>query len=130
MSYQPISEKLDCIGKQIVDSAFKVHQALGPGLLESVYEECLFYELSKRGLKVERQKEIPIQYDGKNLSIRLKIDLLVENGIIIELKAVETMLPLFQSQLITYLRLSGLRLGYLINFNVTLIKQGIKRIVL
>ncbi|HEX9933612.1 MAG TPA: GxxExxY protein [bacterium] len=130
MPHEPIPENLDNAGKQIVDSAFKVHQALGPGLLESVYEECLVYELGKRGLTVERQKEIPIQYDGETLSTRLKIDVLVENGIVIELKAVEAMLPLYQAQILTYLKLTGFRLGYLINFNVPLIKQGIQRFVL
>ena len=130
MQFPPIPENLELAGKQLIDSAFTVHQALGPGLLESVYEECLFHELKKRGLSVERQKEIPIRYDGKILSTRLKIDLLVENGIVVELKAVETIVALFQAQLLTYLKLTGFRLGYLINFNVPLIKQGIKRIVL
>jgi GxxExxY protein len=117
MQYQPIPERLELAGKQLIDSAFKVHQALGPGLLESVYEECLFHELRKRRLSVERQKEIPIGYDGKILSTRLRIDLLVENGIVVELKAVETTIALFQAQLLTYLKLTGFRLGYLINFN-------------
>ena len=130
MIFEPIPEKLELAGEQLVDSAFKVHQTLGPGLIESVYEECLYYELRKRGLCIERQKEIPIRYDGRILSTHLMIDLLVEDGIVVELKAIDKMLPLFQAQLLTYLKLTGLRLGYLINFNVPLIKQGIKRIVL
>ena len=131
MEYEPIPEYLDKIGKEIVDAAYCVHKSLGPGLLECVYEECMIYELRKRGYLVNNQCEVPIEYDGQIIeSSRLRLDLLVEREVIIELKAVETMNPLYKAQLMTYLRLSKLRLGYLINFNVPLIKEGIKRIVM
>ncbi len=136
LGYKSLSEfdatlqELDRIGKEIVDAAFKVHSALGPGLLESVYEACLFYELTKRGLKVRRQVRLPIQYDNLLLESALELDLLVEDKIIIELKAVEKMIPLFNAQLLSHLKLAKLHLGYLINFNSTLIKDGIKRMVL
>jgi len=113
-----------------VDAAFKVHKTLGPGLLESVYEVCLCYELSKRGLKFKRQLELPIVYDGVRLNAALRLDLVVEECLVVELKAVEKHLPLFEAQLLTYLKLTGHRLGLLINFNVPLIKDGIKRMAL
>ena len=125
------TQSFDLVGKDIVDAAFKVHKSLGPGLLESVYEECMAHELAaNRGLKVERQVELPIRFDGLVLTSRLRLDMLVERSVIVEMKAVETMIPLYEAQLITYLKLTGLRLGYLINFNVALIKQGIKRMIL
>ncbi len=114
---------------QIVDGAFKVHQGLGPGLLESVYETCLEYELRKRGLKVLRQLSVPILYDGKKLDGELRLDLLVEDSVIVEVKAVERLIPLFEAQALTYLRLTGYRLALLINFDVPLIRNGIKRII-
>ena len=120
-------EKLESIGKQIIDAAFQVHKALGPGLLESSYEACLVMELILRGLKVEQQKALSVFYKGKKLDVGYRLDLLVENEIIIELKAVEKLLPIHEAQLISYLKLSGKKLGYLINFNVTLIKKGIAR---
>ena len=125
----PIPEHLDLIGTQVVDPAFKVHTRLGPGLLESVYERCLKRELEKRGLRVRRQVTVPIEYDGEIIDDGLRIDLLVEEQVIIEIKAVEKDNPLFTAQLLTYLELTNLRLGYLINFNVELIKNGIKRVV-
>ena len=131
MKYEPIPEYLDKIGKEIVDAAYCVHKAMGPGLLECIYEECMIYELRKRGYTVNNQREVPIEYDGQILkSSRLRLDLLVEKEVIVELKAVEKMNPLYNAQLMTHLRLSKLRLGYLINFNVTLIKNGMKRIVM
>jgi len=123
----PEFAELDRIGRIIVDSVFKVHKALGPGLRESIYEACLFHELTKRGLKVRRQVPIPIRYDDLLLESGLKLDLVVEGKVIIELKAVEKMIPLFEAQLLSYLKLSGMRLGYLINFNSVLVKDGIKR---
>ena len=120
-------ESLEKIGKQIVDAAYCVHKTLGPGLLESAYEACLVMELILRGLKVERQKALPVFYKGKKLDVGYRLDLLVENEIIIELKAVKKLLPIHDAQLISYLKLSDKRLGYLINFNVTLIKEGIVR---
>jgi GxxExxY protein len=130
MDHQPISEELERIGKEIVDSAYRVHKELGPGLLESVYEECMIYDLRRKGLKVDEQVGVPIEFDGQILKRnKLRIDLLVEDKVIVENKAVVEMNPLFQSQLLTYLKLSKKRLGYLINYNVPLIKNGIKRFV-
>ena len=121
--------ELDRLGKVIVDAAFKVHKALGPGLLESVYEICLFHEMTKRGLKVHRQVDVPIRYDDLLLESGLRIDLMVEEKIIIELKAVDRMIPVFEAQLLSHLKLAQKRLGYLINFHVPLIKDGIKRMM-
>jgi GxxExxY protein len=113
-----------------VDAAFKVHKELRPGLLESVYEACLTYDLRKRGLKVDTQIELPVHYETVRLDIGFRLDLLVENEIIVEVKAGEVMNPLFKAQVLTYLKLTSKRLGFLINFNVTLIKDGIKRLIL
>lgn len=120
-------KKLEEIGKQIVDSAYQVHKALGPGLLESTYERCMVVELLERGLKVERQIKLPIVYKDKKIDEGYRLDLLVENEIIIELKTVESILPVHIAQIISYLKLSDKRLGYLINFNVELIGKGIHR---
>ncbi len=121
---------VEAVAKQIVDASLQVHRNLGPGLLESVYETCLAYELQKRNLTVRRQIEIPIIYDGQTLDADLRLDLLVEDCVIVECKSVERMLPVFEAQALTYLKLTGNRLALLINFNVPLIKDGIKRIVL
>ncbi|MEX0676905.1 MAG: GxxExxY protein [Pirellulales bacterium] len=128
-SFEPVSQEVDAIAKSVIDAALHVHRALGPGLLESAYEICLCHELSKRRIKVERQKSWPILYDGIRLDAGLRLDLLVEDQVIVELKAVEQMNPLFEAQLLTYLKLAGRRLGLLINFNVPLLKDGIKRLV-
>jgi GxxExxY protein len=125
-----ISNEVERVAREIVDSAFKVHQTLGPGLLETVYEVCLTHELTKRGLKCLRQAPVNITYDDLMIEAGLRIDLVVENAVVVELKAVEEMKPLFEAQLLTYLKLSGKRLGFLINFNSPLLKQGIKRMVL
>ena len=117
------------VAKEVVDSAFQVHSMLGPGLLESTYEGCLAYELSQRGLRVERQKPQPVRYKGLDLELGYRIDLLVETCVILELKAVDQLLPVHRAQVITYLKLSGMTLGFLINFNVALIKEGLRRIV-
>ncbi len=114
----------------IVDAAYAVHSKLGPGLLESVYEVCLAHELKKRGLRVERQVSLPVHYDGMDLDAGLRLDLIVEKCVIVELKAVEAILPVHTAQMLTYLKLTGHRVGLLINFNVPLIRDGIKRIVL
>ena len=124
-----ISKDIEEIGKYIVDAAFKVHKALGPGLLEKVYEVCLCHELRKLGLNVERQLDIPIVYDGITFEEGLRLDLLVDNKVIIELKAVDVVNPVWEAQIISHLILTGKQLGYLINFNVPLIKQGIRRYV-
>ncbi len=108
--------------------ALKVHRNLGPGLLESSYEECLFYELNKSGLLIERQKPLPLVYEDVKLEIGYRVDLLIEKKLIIELKSVDALNDIHFAQLLTYLKLSNCRLGLLINFNVTLIKNGIKRI--
>jgi GxxExxY protein len=117
------------IGKQIVNASFIIHKSLGPGLLEKVYEVCLSHELRKLGLNVERQVDIPIVYDGIIFEEGLRLDLLVENLVVIELKAVEIVNPVWEAQIISHLMLTGKRLGYLINFNVPLIKEGIRRFV-
>ncbi len=119
---------IDGVAKEIVDSAFKIHTDLGPGLLESAYEACLEHELQGRGFSVDRQKAQPVVYGGLEIDAGYRIDLLVEDSIIIELKAVEQLLPIHQAQLTTYLKLSRKTLGFLINFNVPLIKDGIRRI--
>ena len=117
------------ISKVIFDSALKVHKNLGPGLLESAYEECLFYELQKRGLNVVKQKPLPLVYEEVKLEIGYRLDLLVENKVIIEVKAVEALNDVHLAQILTYLKLSECKLGLLINFNVALIKNGIRRVV-
>lgn len=130
MSFAPLPEKLNLIGKQIVDYAYRVHTELEPGLLEAVYDECLIHELTENELVVDKQISIPIHYREKLLESHLRIDLLVEKAVIVELKAVDALLPVHQAQLLTYMRLAKKRLGYLINFNVPVIKSGIKRMVL
>ncbi len=117
------------LSKIIVDTCYKIHVELGPGLLESVYEEILFFELTRRGLNVERQKSIPVFWEGLKMDIGFRADLIVENKVIIELKSVELIAPVHPKQLLTYLRVTGLKLGLLINFNEKLIKDGITRIV-
>ena len=117
------------IAKLIVDAAYSVHTKLGPGLLESVYEKALAYELEKRGLSIKRQCPIPIQYDGLVFDEGFKADIIVEDSVIIELKSVESIAPVHKKQLLTYLRLANKRLGLLINFGAPLIKKGIFRIV-
>jgi len=119
--------ELDNIGTIIVDAAYCVHKEFGPGLLESVYEFCLIEELKSRNLTVNSQVKLPLNYKGKTLNKEFVIDLLVENEIIIELKAVEIVLPVHEVQLLTYMKLADKKLGYLINFNVPMIKEGIKR---
>jgi GxxExxY protein len=124
-----VMNKIDAIASEIVDAALKVHRELGPGLLESAYEVCMEHELTKRGYSVERQKAQPVLYDGILIEVGYRIDLLVDDLIIIELKAVAELAPIHQAQLLTYLKLSHKSLGFLINFNVPLIKNGIRRVV-
>lgn len=130
MNYTPLSEKEEYIAGKIVDAAYIVHKTLGPGLLEKVYEICLCHEFYKQGLKFQKQVDIPIEYDGIIFNEGLRIDILVEDLIICELKAIDNINPLYEAQLLSYLKLTGKRLGFLINFNVPLIKNGIKRIIL
>ena len=126
----PIPERTDEVAKEVVDAAFAVHSRLGPGLLESVYEVCLAHELKKRGLKVERQVTLPVVYDEVRLEAGLRIDLLVGDCVLVELKAVEALLPVHKAQVLTYLKLTGFRLGLLINFNVPLVRDGVTRVAL
>lgn len=127
--YAPIPPEVEKVGKAVLDAAFKVHTALGPGLLESVYETTLAYEIQKGGLLVETQVAMPLVYDNTKLESGLRLDMLVEKCVIVELKSVEKMNPVYEAQLMTYLRLSNVRLGLLINFNVPHLKEGIKRMV-
>jgi GxxExxY protein len=127
-SFAPIDADVETLAAVVVDAAFHVHKALGPGLLESVYETCLCHELKQRGVPFKSQVALPIHYNGLTLDNGLRLDLLIGDKLIVELKAVEKMQPLYDAQPLTYLKLSGLRLGLLINFNTVLIKDGIKRI--
>lgn len=121
--------ELNNISGAVVDAAIRVHSALGPGLLESAYEACLKYELEKRGLNVKQQVALPVVYRGMKIDLGYRLDLLVEDAIIVELKAVEKLTPLHEAQLLSYLKLSGKKIGLLINFNVTRLRDGIKRMV-
>jgi GxxExxY protein len=127
---EPIPAGTDWVARQIVDAAYHVHAALGPGLLETVYEVCLFHELTKRGLNAERQVTLPVVYDTVRIDAGLRLDLVVDHSVIVELKAVESLLAVHRAQVLTYLKLTGYRLGLLINFSVCYIRDGIKRIVL
>ena len=128
--FKPIPLEVEAIGKKVLDAAYTVHTDLGPGLLESVYEACLAYELQKQGVNVETQVVVPVKYQDVFVETGLRLDLWVEKSVIVELKAVETMHPLYEAQLLTYLKITGCRLGFLINFNVRRLKEGIKRMVL
>ena len=126
MNYRNLSEQEEIIGRAIVNASFTVHKSLGPGLLEKVYEVCLSHELRKKGFEVKRQVSLPIVYDGIEFKEGLRLDLLINNLVIVELKAVEIVNPVWESQIISHLKLTDLNLGYLINFNVPLIKNGIR----
>lgn len=125
-----MSEEADRIGRIIVDSAIAVHRTLGPGLLESVYEACLAEELRQRGLMAERQVGVPVAYGEARLEVGFRIDLLVEKCVVVEIKSIDALASIHMSQVLTYLRFSGRRLGYLINFNSALLKNGLRRLVL
>ena len=122
-------EELDVISSGIIGAAIDVHRELGPGLLESAYEHCLAFELSKRGHTVERQKLVPIQYKDTEVDAGFRLDLLVDQKIIVELKAVDAIAPIHKAQLMTYLKLTGLKVGLLMNFNVRILKHGLHRVV-
>lgn len=122
-------ERLNEITEAIIAAAIAVHRELGPGLLESAYEACLAYELAQRGLAVERQKGLPVTYRGVNVDCGYRIDMLVEGSVVVELKAIEMLEPIHEAQLLSYLKLSGHRLGLLINFNVKMLKHGIRRMI-
>lgn len=127
--FLPLSEREEILGKMIVEAAYKVHSELGPGLLEKVYEICFCHELEKNGVAVQRQLDVPIIYDGIKFNEGLRLDVLVDDLVICELKAIEHVNPVWEAQILSHLKLTKKRLGYLINFNVPLIKQGIKRFV-
>jgi len=129
MEYEKTSEREEVVATKIVDAAYKVHKALGPGLLEKVYEVCFCHELRKRELSYQRQVDIPIEYDGLKFDEGLRLDVMVEGLIICEIKAVDKMNPVWEAQLLSYLKLTGKRIGFLINFNVPIVKNGIKRII-
>lgn len=122
-------EEIEVISKQVVDAAFQVHKEMGPGLVESIYTYCIVHELRLRNLNVQKEVFIPLQYKGVELPKDFRIDILVEDEIVLEIKSVETLHPVFEAQIISYLKLTGKRIGFLINFNVPLIKNGIKRFV-
>ena len=128
--FEPIPPEVEKVGKAVLDAVFKVHTVLGPGLLELVYETTLAYEIRKGGLSVGTQVVMPIVYDNTKLESGLRLDMLVEKCVIVELKSVEKMNPVYEAHLMTYLRLSNVRLGFLINFNVPRLKEGIKRMVI
>jgi GxxExxY protein len=126
---QEPSAAADAVARQVVDASLKVHRALGPGLLESAYEACLAHELVLRGIAVRRQVPLPIEYEGLRLEAGYRLDLVAGDLVIVEIKAVEALSRLHEAQLITYLKLSGISLGLLINFNVPLLKDGVRRFV-
>jgi GxxExxY protein len=126
----PIPDNVERLASVVVDAGLKVHKALGPGLLESVYEQCLAHELILRGVPPRRQVTLPIIYEGHEIEAALRIDLMVGEAIVLEVKSIESILPIHRSQLLTYLKLSGCRLGFLMNFNVSLFKSGVERLII
>jgi GxxExxY protein len=130
IKHEPLPLEYEKIARVIVDAAYTVHRNLGPGLLESVYEPCFCHELGKRGAEYKRQVAVPLVYDGLKFAESLRLDVLVEDKIICELKVVDALASVHTAQLLTYLKLADKRLGFLINFNVPIIKQGIKRVIL
>ena len=129
MNLHTLTQRHEQIGAIIVDAAYKVHKYFGPGLLEKVYETCLCYEIQQAGLEVNRQVKVPLRYKGLSLDEVLRLDLLVENMVVVETKAVDLVNPVWHAQLVSQLRVTGHQLGFLINFNVPLIRDGIKRII-
>ncbi len=127
---EPIPREVEEVGRELVGAAFSVHRELGPGLLESVYESCVCHELALRGVPFRKQVVLPITYKGLKLQSGLRLDLLIGGSVIAELKAVRAIEPVFEAQLLSYLKITGLRLGFLINFNVPLIRDGIFRVAL
>jgi GxxExxY protein len=126
---EPIPQQTESVVTAVIDAAFRVHTTLGPGLLESVYEACLCHELARRGLPFERQLHLPVLYEGLRLEAGLRLDLVVAGSVIVELKHVEKVLPVHKAQILTYLKLTGHRVGILLNFDVERIKEGIHRVV-
>ncbi len=130
MKFEKTSEREEVVAAEIVDAAYTVHKALGAGLLEKIYEVCFCHELTKRDLSYQRQVDIPFEYDGITFDEGLRLDVIVEDIIICEIKAVDKMNPVWEPQLLSYLKLTNKRIGFLINFNVPLIKNGVKRMIL
>ena len=128
--HEPLPQTTERVGRSVIDAAIAVHRALGPGLLESAYQVCLAHELERRGNAVLRQMALPLVYETVKLEAGYRVDLMVDGVVIVEVKSVDALAPIHEAQLLTYLRLSGRRLGFLINFNVVLLKQGIKRMIL
>ncbi len=122
--------KVNQVTETVIGAAIEVHRALGPGLLESAYEECLCRELSLRQIRYQRQRPLPVTYKGLDLDCGYRLDLLIADAVVVEIKAVESLLPIHEAQLLTYLKLGGWKVGLLINFNVPVLKQGIRRRVL
>ncbi len=127
---EPVPDAVERVGRAVLNSAFAVHKALGPGLLESVYEACLAEELRQLGLGVDRQVDVPVTYGATRMDVGFRLDLLVERNVVVEIKAIDALASIHTAQILTYLRFSGVRLGYLINFNTVLLKHGIRRVVL
>jgi GxxExxY protein len=127
--YDAIPTRTEAAARVAVGGAFQVHKTLGPGLLESAYEHCLAYEIARRGLSVQRQVALPLVYEGEKLDAGYRLDLVIDGVVIIEVKAIDALAPIHDAQVLTYLKLSGLRIGLLMNFNVALLKQGLKRFV-
>ncbi|MBS1785649.1 MAG: GxxExxY protein [Acidobacteria bacterium] len=127
---QALKGRAEAASREVVDAALKIHRRLGPGLLESAYEACLIYECKKRGLSVASQVVVPVEYDGIKLDQAFRLDLLVEGSLVVELKAVEAILPIHEAQILSYMKLTGCHLGLILNFHVPLIKNGIRRFVL
>lgn len=129
INYKPISEREQWLAAQIIDMAISIHKVLGPGLLESIYEKCFCYELSKRDISFERQKIVKLKYDQLIIDEGLRIDILVDNLVVVELKAQEYYHPVWEAQVLSYLKLANKRLGYILNFNMPTMKEGIKRMI-
>ncbi|MDP3405160.1 MAG: GxxExxY protein [Brevundimonas sp.] len=127
---EPVATAVNDVGRAVMDAAFKVHRTLGPGLLESVYEACLAEELKHAGVRVERQVGVPVTYGDLRIDVGYRLDLLVEGCVIVEIKSIDALASIHTSQILTYLRFSGVRLGYLINFNTARLKDGFRRLVL
>jgi GxxExxY protein len=125
--HDAVPAHVEDVGRVILDAAFKVHRALGPGMLESTYEHCLAHELGLRGVPFKRQVSLPVTYEGLTVDAGYRMDLVGGDSVVVEIKATDTISRLFEAQLLTYLRLSGLRLGYLMNFNVELLRDGVRR---
>ena len=124
-----MSMEINSLTGEVIGAAIGVHKLLGPGLLESVYEECLCYELKLRDIYFERQKDLPVEYKAVKLDCAYRLDVVVENNLVLELKSCDSLLPIYEAQLLTYLKLTGIKVGLLINFNVPVLKDGIKRLV-